>query len=283
MSRRLTLFRAIPLPAVALLLAACAGSKSKPDLPYPAFVDSAEIEEQFIAALPGVRAREFASDMRTRTISSRVDIPADWTGTTGGEPGKALEVYVLSGELLFSDFALGPGGYAYVPPGSMGFKLVSDPGAQVLYFLNEVDEQAMIRSPVILDSSLVAWNEVRPGVYERELRHDPGSGARTWLQRIEPGAEFPWEASSVEREGYLVEGAYRHSECAKGEPATWDYARGGYFRRPAGLLSGGPEAGAATATTWFLREQEAGEVSVAPACIMPADPEPESPAPSTRP
>jgi quercetin dioxygenase-like cupin family protein len=259
-----------------LLLAACAASRSKPDLPYPAFVDSAEIEEQFLAALPGVRAREFASDMRTRRISSRVDIPADWTGTTGGEPGKALEVYVLSGELTFSDFPLGPGGYAYVPPGSMGFKLVSDPGAQVLYFLDELDEQAVIRSPVILDSNLVAWEEVRPGIYERELRHDPGNGARTWLMRIEPGATFPWEASDVEREGYLVAGLYRHSECAQGEPATWEYTAGGYFRRPAGALSGGPEAAATTTTTWFLREQEEGEVSAAPACTMPA--EPESPA-----
>jgi quercetin dioxygenase-like cupin family protein len=264
---------AITLAAAALLLAACASSRSKPDLPYPAFVDSAEIEEQFLAALPGVRAREFASDMRTRRISSRVDIPPDWTGTTGGEPGKALEVYVLSGELTFSDFALGPGGYAYVPPGSMGFKLVSDAGAQVLYFLDELDEQAVIRSPVILDSSLVPWEEVRPGIYERELRHDPGSGARSWLMRIEPGATIPWEASSVEREGYAVAGAYRHSECAKGEPATWDYTAGGYFRRPAGAVSGGPEAGATTTTTWFLREQEEGEVSVVPACTMPTEPE----------
>ncbi len=268
--------RTLSLLLATLLLAACAGSKSKPDLPYPAFVDSAEIEEQFLAALPGVRAREFASDMRTRSISSRVDIPPDWTGSTGGDPGKALEVYVLSGELSFSDFALGPGGYAYVPPGSMGFKLVSDTGAQVLYFLDEVNERSVIRSPMILDSALVAWDEIRPGVHERELRQDPGTGARTWLLRIEPGTSFTWEASSVEREGYLVHGLYRHSECAQGEPATWDYAPGGYFRRPAGILSGGPEASATLATTWFLREREKGVVSVAPACTMPAEPDPGS-------
>ncbi len=265
--------RTLLLMPAALLLAACAATKSKPDLPYPAFVDAAEIEEQFLAALPGVRAREFASDMRTRRISSRVDMPPDWTGSTGGDPGKALEVYVLTGELSFSDFTLGPGGYAYVPPGSMGFKLVSDAGAQVLYFLDEVDERSVIRSPVILDSALVAWNEIRPGVYERELRRDPGTGARTWLLRIEPGAGFSWEASSVEREGYLVDGIYRHSECAQGEPATWDYAPGGYFRRPAGILNGGPEASATTSTLWFLREVEQGVISIAPACTMPPEPE----------
>lgn len=263
--------RAILSLAAALLLAACSSQRSKPELPYPAFVDTNEIEEQFLAALPGVRAREFNSDMRTRSMSSRVDIPPDWKGTTGGEPGLALEIFVLSGELSFSDISLGPGGYAYVPPGSMGFHLVSDFGAQVLYFLNEVDQRAVIRSPVILDSNLLAWEEKRPGVFERELRHDPGSGERTWLRRVEPAATMRWTASSVEREGYLVSGEFLASECNNGESASWDYAPGGYFRRPADVLYGGPDTSAVTESTWFFREKSGGIETQQPACmVMPA-------------
>ncbi|HEX5788928.1 MAG TPA: hypothetical protein VFY03_12150 [Woeseiaceae bacterium] len=257
----------------ALLLAGCATERAKPDLPYPAFVDTAEIEEQFLAALPGVRARVFASDARTRALSSRVDIPPDWKGTTGGEPGLALEIYVLAGQLNFSDIELGPGGYAYVPPGSMGFRLVSDDGAQVLYFLNEVEERTVIRSPIILDSGLLPWEERGPGVYERELRRDPGTGARTWLVRVTPEARFQWAASSVEQEGYLVSGQFLGSECAQGEPVGWEYLPGGYFRRPAGVLSGGPDAAATAESTWFLRELTEGTVSALPACVASAAPE----------
>lgn len=261
------------LAATALVVGACAAERAKPDLPYPAFVDTAEIEEQFLAALPGVRARVYASDARTRALSSRVDIPRDWKGTTGGEPGLALEIFVLSGELSFSDMRLGPGGYAYVPPGSMGFRLLSDDGAQVLYFLNEVDEQTVIRSPIILDSSLLPWEERAPGLRERELRRDPGTGARTWLVRVAPGLEFPWAASTVDQEGYLLAGQFTGSECAQGEPASWEYLPGGYFRRPAGVLSGGPETAVTAESTWFLREQAAGTVTVSPACVAAPDPE----------
>jgi hypothetical protein len=267
-----TVFRACLWAALAVLLAACAGQRSRPDLPYPAFVDAGEIEEQFLATLPGVRARAFYGDPRTRALSSRVDLPADWSGSTAGEPGKALEIYVLEGELRLSDFTLGPGGYAWVPPGSLGFKLISDPGAQILYFLDELDDRAVMRAPVILDSTRVPWQEVGPGVFELELRRDPGTGARTWLRRIDAGTGQPWQASSVEREGYLLSGQYTQSECAQGEPATWDYLPGSYFRRPAGALSGGPAAVAVRDSTWFLREKSGGHVSTAAECTAVEEP-----------
>jgi len=254
------------LMTVLCLLGACAGTAEQPDLPYPVAVVTGEIEERFLAALPGVRAREFSSDMRTRAIAARVDIPMDWKGTTGGEPGKALEIYVLAGELRFSDFALGPGGYAYVPPGSLGFALASDIGAQVLYFLDEIDEKAVIRAPIIMDGSLLPWEEVHPGVFERELRRDPGTGARSWLLRVEPGASLPWSRSSVNREGYFIEGDYTHGECYEGVSSTWDYLPGGYFRRPAGVVNGGPPSVATASSVWYLRELAGGTVEIVPTC-----------------
>ena len=181
---------------LALSLTACASNKA-PKLPYPAFIQAEELPDMFIAALPGVRAKPLAGDTRTRTSSNLVTLPADWQGTTGGSPGKSVELFVLAGKVTLSEFVLTVGGYAYVPPGSLGFRLETDDGARLLYFLDDVDASSVIRSPIVLDSELVDWIEQSPGRYLRELRHDPGSGATTWLLRIEPGATTPWRSSTI--------------------------------------------------------------------------------------
>ena len=252
-------------PVFLALLGACAtGGPS--ELPYPAFVKTDELATTFLATLPGVRAAQFRSDIRTGAAAHRITIPPDWTGSTGGAPGKALEVFVLAGEIRFSEFPLRAGGYAYVPPGSMGFQLQSDRGAQLLYFLDDVPESSVIRAPLIIESELLPWREESPGLYVKILREDPGSGARTWLQRVGPGVSVSWQSSSAPREGYLVEGEYRHSECFDGRAETGIYEAGGYFRRPPGVIHGGPESGAITESTWFVREPRQSESNSAAWC-----------------
>ncbi len=250
----------------ALTVSGCAAN-SAPKLPYPAFVQAADLPDMFVAALPGVRAKPLAGDMRTRTSSNLIELPADWKGSTGGAPGKSVEIYVLAGELKLSEFALGAGGYAYIPPGSLGFNIATDDGAQVLYFLDDIDASSVIRSPMIMDSALLKWVETSPGRFTKELRSDPGSGARSWLLRIEPGAELAWTSSSVVREGFMTTGQFQDSECFNGEAKTWQYSPGGYFLRPPNTLNGGPDAIATTETIWFLREQQAGEESTSPVCF----------------
>lgn len=236
-----------------MLAAGCASGPPPP--PYPAFVDSNTLADIFMASLPGIRAKQFKGDAQTRTTSNRVDLPPDWSGTTGGSPGKVLEIFVLDGELRLADMSLGRGGYAYLPSGSLGFNLQTENGARILYFLDDVVASAVIRTPLILDSGLVEWQATDTvGVWRKDLRVDPGSGAHTWLQRIEPGARIPWQATSVSREGYLVSGQYQDSECVDGEPYTAIYAAGGYFLRPADAVSGGTDARALAESTWLLRE-----------------------------
>ena len=251
--------RLFSLIVLAGLVAACASEVGKPDLPYPAYVVTDEIEDMFMAALPGVRAKQYYSDMRTRVSSSRVDLPAEWSGTTGGMPGKSLEVFVLEGRLKFSDFELGPGGYAYVPPGSLGFRLDTESGARILYALDEVDDKAVIQSPIIFESELSPWREVSPGIYEKDLRADPGSGARSWLVRLDPGVTLPMTSSTVAREGYLVSGEVLYAECLEGEPEAATYYPGGYFRRPPDMVNGGANSAAVVPSVWFLRERSGGE------------------------
>lgn len=253
--------------AVLALLASCATPDVKPDLPYPAFANADELPDIFMAALPGVRGKQFVRDIRTRASSNRIDLPAAWRGTTGGNAGKSLEIFVLEGRLRLSDFELGPGGYAYVPAGAIGFRLETDSGARVLYFLDDQPTGAVIQTPIILDSGLLDWDAIGDGISIKELRYDPGSGATTWLQLVEPGAVPRWESSASMREGYLVRGQYTHSECDQGEEATWEYLPGGYFRRPAGVLNGGPESGATVDSVWFLREFTGGGVYEADRCV----------------
>jgi hypothetical protein len=136
-----------------------------------------------------------------------------------------------------------------------------------MYYLEDADRLAMIQSPIILDTRLVEWQATEtPGVTIKELRNDPGNGARTWLQRISPGANIPWQSSSADREGYLVTGEYQHSECLFGEVLTGPYRAGGYFNRPANTLNGGPESIATTESVWVLRERTVGVERFADAC-----------------
>lgn len=248
-----------------LLLAACASGP--PKTPYPAFLQADDLNDVFLANLPGVRAKQFSGDPQTRRTTNRIDLPPGWQGTSGGAPGKLLEIYVLAGKLRVGDVDLGPGGYAYLPPGTFGFNLVADDGARILYYLDDVDPLMMIRAPMILDGKLLPWTPTGiDGIDAKDLRSDPGNGARTWLLRIRPGAAMPWQSSSVIREGYLASGEYRDSECIAGEARTWTYTPGGYFYRPPDVLNGGPKAAAITESVWVLRERTAGSTQAAPNC-----------------
>lgn len=249
------------------LAVGCASAPTPPT--YPAFVISDELPDIFMAALPGVRAKEYASDTRTRSSSNRIDLPEAWSGTTGGAMGKALEIFVLSGELKVADFVLTAGGYAYIPPGSLGFELETESGARILYFLTDPDVDAQIRSAIILDSGLVNWRATDLiGVFEKELRNDPGSGERTWLVRYEADAVVPWQSASSMLEGYLVSGQFQDSECVAGEPYTETYLPGGYFRRPGGAVHGGPAAVALQESTWFFRQQSESTTNLAAVCAQ---------------
>lgn len=258
----------LTLAAVVAAAGIASGCASGPTPPaYPAFVQVDALSDQFLASLPGIRAKQFAGNEETRSAGYRIDLPRDWQGTTGGAPGHSLELFVLAGSLHLADIELGPGGYVYVPPGSLGFNVETDAGARVLWFNDAVAPEAMIRTPIILDSGLVEWQPGSvAGTAERELRRDPGSGARTWLVRVEPGAELPFESASTAREGYLVEGRFRETECVAGEPYTAVYAAGGYFDRPPFAVHGGPAAGALSPAVWLLRQQEHAARTSHPGC-----------------
>lgn len=250
---------------VVLLLGGCASSE--PTVPYPAFIQTAELPDIFMAGMPGIRAKRLAGDPETRRSSNVMTLPADWSFTTGGLPDKSIELYVLRGEVQLGDLSLRPGGYAWLPSGTTGVPLATTDGAQLLYFLDDADADTAIQTPLVLNEELLPWQSRRDiagfGIAEKVLREDPGSGARTWLLRIEPGAALPWQSSSVREEGLMLSGAYWHTECVGGVPVTEQYLPGGYYYRPSGAVHGGPESRADAPSVWYLRTIDSATVSAA--------------------
>ena len=257
-----------PLAALFLFVGCASGP---PELPYPAFVNVDELDNVFIAGLPGARAKQLAGDPRTRRSSNRVRLPADWSFTTGASPSQSVEVFVLSGEIELGEFTLASGGYAYLPPATSGFPMRSVNGARILYFVDEANERAVIQTPIIASSTLLTWQPTEAGFSVKELRTDPGSGVRTWLLKIEPGATKNWQRSTQTVEGYLLSGTVTETECNGTEAATWDYYPGGYFYRPAGNVSGGPESTTTTGGIWFLRARGSEMIETVSGCLGPQE------------
>ena len=260
------------LVCLLLTLAGCA--TTRPQLPYPAFVQADELPDVFLAALPGVRAKQFAGNPQTRRSSNRIVLPAQWSGSSGAAPGKSLEIFVLFGEMSVGNLTLSPGGYAWFPPGFSGANLSTVYGAEILYFLDDANPQSQFRSPIIYSSEIVDWQAIsnaaeQKGMMIKEMRHDPGSGARTWLLQVSPEARTPWQSRDRVLEGYLISGRYQGSECAAGESVNAVYTEGGYFHRPANTVHGGPDERALETSVWLLRVQGDSQPLVAGACTAP--------------
>lgn len=266
-------FRSAALCTVAALFAAC--GSTPPQLPYPAFMQIDELPDVFVAGLPGIRAKQWSGNPQSRTSSNRLALPPQWQFSTGATPGKTIELFVLAGTMSLGEFQLGPGGYAYLPHGTTGVSITTRHGAEVLYFVEDADPAAVIQTPLLINSDVLEWEPVSGdpidiGIWKKTLRHDPGSGATTWLSRIDTVASQGWRRSTMIEEGYLVAGVYQHSECYNGEAATGQYARGGYFKRPAGVVNGGPESRSTETAVWFLRSAHAGSAESVDACTASA-------------
>lgn len=241
-----------------LALVACASRPLLP--PYPAYIAVDELPDAFVASLPGVRAKQLSFDPRSQRVSYRLAVPPDWSFTTGGSPIHSVEIYVLAGRVDIGEFSLLPGGYFFVPAGMPGPEMRSDGGAVMLYFLDDANDSAAIQTPIITSSELIEWRAVDVGIRVRDLRLDPGSGARTWLMHVDADAVLPFQRSSQNVEGYLLSGSMQYSECSGGLAGTDTYLPGGYFHRPPGAVHAGPDTLTATGATWLLRT--AGEETI---------------------
>lgn len=272
-------FARVLLPV--LLLAGCAASKTT--VPYPAFIQADELPDIFMAGLPGIRAKRFTVNPDTRRSSNLMLLPPDWSFTTGSQPNKSVEIYVFAGTLKLGEFTLSPGGYAYIPDGSVGLPLSTDEGARILYYIDDANPTSVIQTPLITNRNILDWEPASDevddiGLSVKVLREDPGSGARTWLLKVDPIATRGWQKRTVAEEGFLLEGSMRHSECVAGNVVTDVYTPGGYYIRPADAVNGGPDSAALQTSVWFVRTLAGGALESVDGCYPPPPgvPEPTS-------
>jgi hypothetical protein len=261
MNRRRDKFLKVLVLVVIGMLTACASNK--PSIPYPAFVQLDTRPGSFVASFPGLRPKALFMDTRTGRSGYRLQVPAGWDWSTAATPGLSVEIFVLQGELHLADLTLQAGGYAYLPAGSLGFAMRSANGAELLYFIDAPNPDAVIRTPLITSRDYLDWRSLdgSPGLSVAELRLDPGTGARTWLLRVDPQTTIGWQKAGFALEGYLVSGDFKYSECVADKPIAGSYLPGGYFFRPADRVHGSAGPATAGGATWFFRRAADGDVS----------------------
>jgi quercetin dioxygenase-like cupin family protein len=258
-----------------LALAACTASgppgtkATGPIVEYDfvAFVQQSAIPWSTSDTFEGVPARVLSADPSIGRYAAVLNVPAGYRRADGAALPISTELYVIEGSLRFGDDRLGTRDYAFVPPGVPFPEITSEAGARVLMFHapSTPDVEALRKQQargyfVTLDRD-ARWS---PGTVSRAagvdvplevkfLRKDPYTDARTWLVRIAPGTKVPWERHSTTEEGFLLEGDYRLAECLRAGSVSGDYAPGGYFHRPGGILHSGPESGTRTGAVWVMR------------------------------
>lgn len=203
----------------------------------------------------------------------------------GGAAPALTELYVLRGSIRFARVALGPGDYARLGAGyDMGeVRLGAD--SDILLFRYPVGAPASPQpEPLVVREAETEWTAgtvardagAEAPLMIRRLFTDPETGARTHLVRLAASVSVPWEIHSTAEEGYLLDGDYRLAECLPSGRRDYDYAPGGYFYRPAGVMHSGPQSTTTTGATWLIRTPRTLDALFYPACpSAPAAPESE--------
>ena len=220
-----------------------------------------------MASLPGIRGKQLAGDPQTRRTSNRIDLPPDWKGTSGGMPGRSMEIFVVEGLVTIADIELPPGGYAFLPAGSLGFNMDSEEGARILYFINDSDPESIIRSPIIIDTALLDWaphlrRALRPKNCAATLAMAPRHGCCGLRQVV---AAMAVVVSTPRR---LPSSRYLSAQRMRAWRGAYLAVHAGRILLPArGRVNGGPLSGGETDAVWFLRETERGKETTVSGCV----------------
>lgn len=232
------------------------------------------VQEQDLEAQPMEEGRGLASkilrqDVNTGALVLRVQAPLGWRDERSVRHVSALEIYILSGDLVLGGVVLGEGDFVLIPENTVYGAASSVTGAQFLMFFDGPGTiEAIVNVTLANDDS---WTIVRdaetpwvPALVAQEagvdlplevknLKNDPISGARTFLVRSAAGVLVPWETHPVAEEGYLLEGSHRLEECLPTGLQSGVYEVGGYFYRPPELMHMGPGSIYTEPATWLIR------------------------------
>ncbi|WP_405237961.1 DUF4437 domain-containing protein [Lentisalinibacter orientalis] len=262
---------------VALAAAGCA-SQEPPPPTFIGFIQAQTAPVEPWSPYPGVTARRLSADEFTGRSAIHLSVPLGWRWTGMVNGAFTREWLVLEGRVQAGERQLQGGDLLYVPPGAQPPSITAVRPAKMLVFTDPADPASGLGQIFVASARSLPW---RPGTVARDagvpldlsvkdLKNDPGTGARTWLVKIGPGVEVPWESHSVVEEGYLLEGDYRLSECLPEGRKDGDYLPGGYFWRPANWIHSGPDSGTDGGAVWLMRSPGALDATFHDACRPPA-------------
>ncbi|MEJ2602178.1 MAG: cupin domain-containing protein [Gammaproteobacteria bacterium] len=259
-------------------IAGCA-SREPPPPQFSGFIQAQTAPVEPWSAYPGVTVRRLSGDEFTGRSALHLTLPLGWRWSGLVNDGFSREWFVLQGRIQAGERQLRAGDLLYVPAGAAPPAMTAVVASRMLVFTDPADSASGLDSGFVASSDALSW---RAGTVARDagvpldlsvkdLKRDPGSGARTWLVKVRPGVAVPWESHSVVEEGYLLEGTYRLSECLPEGRRDGEYLPGGYFRRPAGWIHSGPDSGTDTGAVWLMRTPGPLDVRFHDACLPPPE------------
>jgi hypothetical protein len=243
---------------------------------FEGYVQTVSVRARPSELFPGAAARTLSADPAIGRSVLLLEVGAGFARAPAPLGVSAsLDLVVLEGTIDFASDRLVARDFAFVPPGVVLPPLASTAGAQFLVFVDppfdnsHAVEAQRARGPYVTRYDDQRWRAatlVRDAGLELDLqvqllKQDPVTGARTWYVRQGVGGKVPWERHSVVEEGFLIAGEYRLAERLPGRTVIGNYAPGGYFRRPPGVLHSGPLSGTRTGAIWLQRAPAALDVT----------------------
>ncbi len=264
---------------VLLGLGGCA-TREPPPPRFIGFIQAQTAPVEAWSPFPGVTARRLSVDEFTGRSALHLALPVGWRWSGLVNDAFSREWFVLEGSVQAGERRLRPGDLLYVPPGVEPPAMTALVASTMLVFTDPADPDSSLDRSFVTSSRVTPW---RPGTVAhkagvpldlsvKDLKQDPGSGARTWLVKVGPDIRVPWESHSVVEEGFLLEGTYRLSECLPEGRRDGEYLPGGYFRRPAGWIHSGPESGTDDGAVWLMRSPGTLDATFHDACRPPPAP-----------
>jgi hypothetical protein len=236
---------------------------------------AASLSPEPISELGALPARVLSRNRDTGRLALELTLaPRSRVPTAGALADRSVELVVVDGELRFGREQLKPRDFAYTPAGRARAALRTHGGARVLMFFDPAPADVAMRDKLRdIGSYVTRYSEGRwnPGSLSQlagfdlklEIQHlkkDPLSGARTWLVRLNPPLNMPFEVHSVAEEAWVLAGRFSQPECMPDGLRSGVYEAGDYFYRPAGIPHSGPGAGPLEPTTFLMRAPAALDV-----------------------
>ncbi|MFC7292790.1 DUF4437 domain-containing protein [Hirschia litorea] len=236
------------------------------------FLNSKELTSHTHALAWGLPSKTLRQNSETG-IALEVTFPEQYNiQAENVEFNKAVEIFLLEGELQFQDITLNARDFIQIPAGVSIPRPAASKNARFLMFFEEgnIEYKSTDTALPLIDASkwLIVRDDENPWVAGeamkkagrddvplliKHLKNDPLSGARSHLVSVKPGVIVPWEMHPVAEEAYIIEGDYTLAECLPTGSVVGEYLQGGYFYRPKGIAHSGPKSGTKTGVTMLIR------------------------------